>query len=324
MNGGSLHPIRAVAGRTGLSSHVIRAWEKRYGAIQPVRTSTNRRLYTERDIERLKLLKQAIQGGRGIGSVALLPDLELQRLVSADGSSPAAPPAVAAPAAEPSEHHVATCLEAVRRLDAAALEDRLLAASISMPTLRFLDEVVMPLMHRVGELWHQGEVRPAHEHMASAVVRSVLSNLITWRSPDPGSPEVVVVTPAGQWHELGALAAAAAAASAGWRVTYMGANLPAEDIAAAARARSARAVALSLVYPEDDLHLHSEIVRLRKLLPQGTALLAGGRAASSYARTLSQTGAIRVVTVTDLALELAAVLSRRRAGDDRTCPTHSA
>ncbi len=306
----SLHPIRAVAGRTGLTSHVIRAWEKRYGAVEPVRTATNRRLYTESDIERLKLLKRAIDGGRGIGHVATLPDDELQRLVAADGPLPAAGQA-AGPGAAPPERLVAGCLEAIHLLDPKSLEECLLRASIGMPTLRFLEDVVMPLMDQVGERWHEGKLRPAHEHLATATVRSVLGNLISPGPVDPGAPELVVATPAGQWHELGALAGAVAAAAAGWRVTYLGANLPAEDIAAAARERKARAVAISLVYPESDAHLHAEIARLHRLLPEGTTLVAGGRAASSYAPALTRMGAVQVTSLADLSQALAAVRSAR-------------
>lgn len=310
----SLHPIRAVAGRTGLSSHVIRAWEKRYGAVEPVRTATNRRLYTERDIERLKLLKRAIDGGRGIGHVADLPDDELQRLVAADGTLPAASQAAGPGADDTPGRLVASCLEAIDLLDPKSLEECLLRASIGMPTLRFLEDVVMPLMDQVGERWHNGRLRPAHEHLATATVRSVLGSLISPGPVEPGAPELVVATPAGQWHELGALAGAVAAAAAGWRVTYLGTNLPAEDIAAAVRERKARAVAISLVYPENDAHLHAEIARLHRVLPEGTTLVAGGRAAPSYAPALTRMGAVQVTSLADLTHALAAA---RTAGGGR-------
>ena len=57
------HSIKIVAQRTGLSSHVIRVWERRYDAVSPRRTETNRRLYSDGDIERLKLLGEATEIG---------------------------------------------------------------------------------------------------------------------------------------------------------------------------------------------------------------------------------------------------------------------
>src|SRR3954453_16918076 len=87
--------------------------------------------------------------------------------------------------------------------------------------------------------------------------------------------QLVVATPNGQLHELGALLASAAASNLGWLVTYLGASLPAAEIAGAARQNQARAVALSLVYPEDDQKLEGELFRLRESLPAEVTLLVG-------------------------------------------------
>src|SRR5262245_25366803 len=84
MNREQGYPIRAVARRTGLTSHVIRVWEKRYGAVSPMRTPTNRRLYSDTDVERLRLLHQATLAGHSIGQIAQLPNERLQALVAAD------------------------------------------------------------------------------------------------------------------------------------------------------------------------------------------------------------------------------------------------
>ena len=78
------HPIRVVARRTGLTPHVIRAWEKRYGAVTPHRTETNRRLYSQEDVERLTLLRRSTLLGRSIGQIAKMSTEELRRLVGED------------------------------------------------------------------------------------------------------------------------------------------------------------------------------------------------------------------------------------------------
>jgi methylmalonyl-CoA mutase cobalamin-binding domain/chain len=105
---------------------------------------------------------------------------------------------------------------------------------------------------------------------------------------------LVVATPAGQIHELGALLVGAAAANLGWHVTYLGASLPAAEIAGAARQNRARAVALSLVYPEDDLRLEGELTRLREALPPDVTLLVGGRATPAYHDALKKIGAVQM------------------------------
>jgi methylmalonyl-CoA mutase cobalamin-binding subunit len=101
-------------------------------------------------------------------------------------------------------------------------------------------------------------------------------------------------------HEIGALMAAITAASEGWRVAYLGPNLPAVDIAAAAQHHQARAVVLSIVYPPDDPYLGAELVSLRRLLPEGLAILVGGRAAHGYAEGLETIGAVRLHTLSSL------------------------
>jgi methylmalonyl-CoA mutase cobalamin-binding domain/chain len=105
------------------------------------------------------------------------------------------------------------------------------------------------------------------------------------------APGLVVATPAGQLHELGAVMVAAAAANLGWRVTYLGTSLPAAEIAGAALQNRARAVALSLVYPEDDPQLPQELEALRRFLPADMQIVTGGRAAPSYGEVLHHIGA---------------------------------
>ena len=77
------YPIQVVVRETGLSAHVLRVWEKRYGAVVPQRTATHRRAYNDADVHRLKLLRQATLLGHPIGSVASLSDEALETLVKA-------------------------------------------------------------------------------------------------------------------------------------------------------------------------------------------------------------------------------------------------
>ena len=113
-----------------------------------------------------------------------------------------------------------------------------------------------------------------------------------------------MTTPARQLHELGALIAAASAAADGWQVTYLGADLPAEEIAAAAAQIGAKAVVLGIVYPPDDALLPDEIRLLRRRLPRTTELIVGGRAAAAYSDALEETGARRVESLRELREEL--------------------
>lgn len=304
------HPIGVVARRTGLKPDLIRAWERRYGAVEPGRTQTRRRFYSDADIERLLLLRKVVSTGRGIGQVANLANEELKALIAEEPSriypvTPAPPPGAVVPGvADTAEPYLSLCLSAAQRLDIRDLETQLDRASVALSRHNLLEKLLVPLMQRIGELWQRGELRPIHEHMASAVVRSFLGSMRAAYHAAATAPQVIVTTPARQLHELGALIAAATAASEGWQVTYLGADLPAEEIAAAVAQKGAKAVALSIVYPPDDHLLADELRRLRRLLPRTVELIVGGRSAHSYAAVLDEVEARRVESLRELREEL--------------------
>lgn len=306
-----IHPVKTVAQRTGLSPHVIRVWEKRYQAVTPGRTQGNQRLYSDDEIARLELLRAATAAGHNIGRVAQLPEAKLRELVALSPNLTAAPrvePARAVRAENPGEL-VAQALQAIEALEPSQLETILHRAAVGLGQMGFLSEVVAPLAQQIGDRWAAGSVSAAHEHMASAVIRSVLAGSARALAVHPSAPQIVVATPAGQLHELGAAMAAALAAHHGWRVTYLGSSLPATEIAGAAKQTGARAVALSVVYPPDDPHLDEELKNLRKFLPEETKILVGGRASPAYAGALQAIGAIQCGDLPSLG----AALERLRA-----------
>lgn len=299
-----LHPIKAVAKLTGLSPHVIRIWEKRYQAVVPQRTPTNRRMYTSDDVARFNLLQRAIRTGRSISQVASMSDNELRRLVQSD-----------APAAESSAEqteYVATtlsrqvddCLKAIENLDDFELERLLNQALVTYSQPQLLEDLIIPVTKKIGDMWKDGSLRIGHEHMASAVIRTFLGNLLTTYAPKTAGPMAIVATPQGQHHELGALVVALAAAAEGWRVIYLGANLPADEIASVAIHKKAPVIALSIVFPTNDPTLHQELKRLRNLILPGTTLLVGGRGALGYTKTLNKIDAVILTELTHLRSEL--------------------
>jgi MerR family transcriptional regulator, light-induced transcriptional regulator len=295
------HPIGVVSRRTGLKPDLIRAWERRYGAVAPGRTDTRRRFYSDADIARLALLKRVVDSGRSIGQVANLSNEELESLVEPGKQEVTT---IQAPGEDIAGLYLELCLSAARRLEVGELELHLQRASVALSRTTLLDQLLVPLLHRIGELWHQGELRPTHEHVASAVVRSFLGGMYHAYDTPASAPHLIATTPPRQRHELGALMVAAVAAGEGWRATYLGPDLPAEEIAAAATEKGAQAVALSLIYPPDDPRLADDLRRLRRLLGPSTVLLAGGRSCSAYGAVLDEIGAIRVPDLATLRREL--------------------
>jgi methanogenic corrinoid protein MtbC1 len=288
------HPIQVVTRRTGLSADVLRAWERRYNAVVPERTESKRRLYSDRDIERLRLLKRATDGGRSIGQLATWSDRDLRALVVEDRSAEVAAlrPTPDGHDGSGAEEFRQAALAAIEALDAKRVQQTLEAASLRFSPSVLTETVLVPVMRTVGARWVEGTLGIPHEHMASAIVRNLLSSIVLSRNLPGSGPTIVVGTPARQQHELGSLVVAATAASAGWDVTYLGADLPHEAIASAAAATEARAVALSITHPADDARLPEELRALRTALPARTVLLVGGLASAAYAKSLADSGAL--------------------------------
>lgn len=292
------YTMKVVAQRTGLSPHAIRVWEKRYNAVTPERTDTNRRLYSDADIARLTSLHRATLRGHSIGRLVDLTDGELNALLTESIPQPvtgtARPQHAPLPVADQaSETSVQRCLNAISNMDSNGLSRELMAAEIAMGRNRLLISVIDPVMNQVGEMWSNGTLRVADEHLATSVIRTFLGTLHSnHRAPD-GAPLLISTTPSGQWHEIGALLASLTAQSAGWNTLYLGPNLPAEEIAGAAYAHAASAIALSIIYPGDDGLLSGELDKIHRALPD-IPLLIGGRAAFHYKATIETLGAYHI------------------------------
>lgn len=283
------HPIQVVSRRTGLSAEVLRIWEKRYAVVEPRRSPTGRRLYSEEDIERLRLLRQATSGGRRIGEVSDLGIDELRAIIQDDlrateGSGP-----------ETAGHEVPMttvedCLDAVKDLDGPRLARILDRALLAHGGEAFLDGLAAPFCERLGVEWERGALDPHHEHLATAVLKGVLDRLIR-QAPGDRAPTVVVATPASEHHEMGAMIVAASAAISGWDVVYLGADLPAEDISRAVARRQASVLALSIVHPEHEDRARKELRGLKRRIPPDVQVIAGGREATRFDKVLGDLGA---------------------------------
>lgn len=205
------------------------------------------------------------------------------------------------------EQHLNRCLEAVRNFDAALLQARLTDAWMTLGRQVLLENLLHPLLETTGQMWYDGEIKVAHEHLASSVVRSILGSIVSATQPSAKSPTLIATTMAGQLHEFGALMAAATASALGWKIVYLGPNMPAENIAMAAEQSEADAVALSVVYPPDDPQIEAELLKLGQLLAGSTALLIGGRVAPSYEAMIGQVGGRMIADLKELRLELDAI-----------------
>jgi DNA-binding transcriptional MerR regulator/methylmalonyl-CoA mutase cobalamin-binding subunit len=266
------YPISAAARLTGLPLDTLRAWERRYHVVTPIR-SPRGRLYSEEQIKRLILLRQAVEQGHSIGQVAGIRDRGLRQLLENGTSLRATEPVSRATA---SEEVLMPILRAVERFDYAATDREInrLAAAMARPR-DFVHQAALPLMRIIGERCHDGKCSIAQEHMLANLLSALLAAMVRTYSPSNPPARALLATPRNERHAFPTLAAAMLTAVAGLGVIYLGTDLPAADIVLAARKSETDVVLLSLSTAPGSETLE-EFNHIARKLPRSTALWLGG------------------------------------------------
>lgn len=262
--------IGELARRTGVSPELLRAWEQRYGLLQPTRTPGGFRLYSAADEASVQRMQGLVSGGLAAAQAA--------RLVLSDDES--APPPMASPSATTLEEAAGDLTASLDRLDEQAANialDRLFS-TYTVETV--LQEVVLPYLHRLGERWESGEVSVAQEHFASNLLRGRLLGLAQGWGQGRGPGAVLACVP-GEHHELGLLAFGVALRRRSWRITYLGTDSPIGAIADTSRTVQPAVVVLLSMNPEGFLDHAPEIGKLAGQVP---VTIAGPGATPEAAR----------------------------------------
>jgi MerR family transcriptional regulator, light-induced transcriptional regulator len=261
--------IGQLARRTGVSPELLRAWEQRYGLLQPTRTAGGFRLYSAADEARVRRMQSLVAGGLAAAQAARL-------VLSGDEPAPQATP----PPATTLEDAADNLTASLDRLDEQAANtalDRLFAA-YTVETV--LQEVILPYLHRLGDRWAAGEVSVAQEHFASNLLRGRLLGLAQGWGQGRGPAAVLACVP-GEHHELGLLAFGVALRRRGWRITYLGTDSPIGAVADTSRTVQPAAVVLLSMNPEGFLDHAPDIEKLAGLVP---VMIAGPGATPEAAR----------------------------------------
>ena len=305
-----VYAIRYVSQRTGLTPHVIRAWEKRYKAVVPLRSPKNRRLYSEEDVQRLLLLKRVTDEGHNISHIAKLDSSALLELARQEAS-------MAPWAKNSNSRHLQQkaaqdyrneCLSAVINLDPDRLNRSYDQATVHLTRSALLKEVIVPLFEEIGNLWRNGSLKIINEHMATSVTRTLLLNMLGATAGSDTAPRIVIATAVGQWHDMGALTVALTAAEYGWHPLYYGPNLPVEEIAAAVKQSSARAVAISITHLLEHHPLVNELRKLRRYIGNDSIIYVGGQAVSGHPQIIEEINAKHIPTIDQLSEEFDSAL----------------
>jgi DNA-binding transcriptional MerR regulator/methylmalonyl-CoA mutase cobalamin-binding subunit len=285
-HGPARYPIRAVSKLTGIGIDTLRAWERRYGVVTPVRDERGR-MYTEADVARLRLLNGAVERGHSIGRLAGLSTDQLRELCGAAAAPDVAARIVARP-------DTTALLTALRDYDAVGLDQELSRLAAVLRPIDLLQDVLMPVLTQVGDDWHHRRTRIAQEHLMSSTMRNLLGAFLRVYARRETSVRLLFATPAGERHEIATLGAAMLAASAGLGVSYLGADLPGREIVDSVEPSGARVLVLGLTTAAGDTARERELKTIVRQLPEDVELWAGGRGAERHASIIQPRGLILV------------------------------
>ena len=256
MNEGRLR-IGELSRRVGVSRELLRAWELRYGLLQPTRSSGGFRLYSEADEERIRRMR-AYQG-QGLSAA------EAARLALEGASDERERPATNVVA--PDSSSLADALERFDEPAAQAAFDRALA-TLSLDAL--LRDLLLPYLHDLGERWEAGTASVAQEHFATSVVRGRLLGLGRGWGQGAGPLAVLACAP-GELHDLPLIAFGLALRARGWRIAYLGPDTPVGTLLDTAQALDPRLVVVSAMTPRHLSRVRDELGRLAKTAPLAVA-----------------------------------------------------
>jgi MerR family transcriptional regulator, light-induced transcriptional regulator len=210
--------IGEVSRRTGVAVPTLRAWERRYGLLEPARTDGGHRLYSEADVERVRTMSRLLDDGWSAAAAA-------REVLRTPATVTALRPVETSGPVTAAERLIAQLCAAIDAFDAQAADGAVDDVFARLEVPRALDEVLLPVLRSVGDGWQEDPRVIAREHFASNTLRPRLQRLLG-TAPRTSARSCLAAAPEGEDHDLGLLAAAAVAADAGWRVHYLGARMP--------------------------------------------------------------------------------------------------
>jgi DNA-binding transcriptional MerR regulator len=266
--------IGELSRRLGVSDHVLRAWENRYGLLQPVRSPGGFRLYSEADEWRIRRMQAYLADGLSAAEAA-------RAALSGDASTPPGRPAgppLATPAGNGPSATLRQALDAFDEPAAQAVLDRLLA-DLSVPAV--LRDVVLPYLAELGERWQRGTASVAMEHFASNLIRGRLAGLARGWGSGHG-PQALLACPPGELHDMALMVFGIVLHRNGWRIGYLGASTPVEELERAV-ASHPDLVVLAATIPDTLEPLRPELASLAR---RARLALAGAGATAQTATAL--------------------------------------
>lgn len=274
---GDLFPIRTVSSLTGVNSVTLRAWERRYGLIQPKRTAKGHRLYSREDIDLINRVLALLDKGVSIGQVRDA----LDRQSIADRGSDRG---------DAWSRYRSRMIGAIIRFDEPGLEDTYNEAMSLYPIAEVTSKLVVPLLRELGRRWETAEGSVAEEHFFSVYLRNKLGARFHHRPRNARGPRLLCACLPGERHVVGLLLFALSAVAHDYRVILLGADLPLDELPVAQKRSEADCVVLSGALDPDVDTLARDLPRLVERV--AVPVVVGGLGSVKHRDAISRAGAV--------------------------------
>ncbi len=259
------YTIKKVSAQTGIRPVTLRAWERRYEVLSPSRSDNRYRLYSDRDIAVLRWLKSRTHSGVSISAAVA----ELRQAM-AQGKMPEVLPTGTVPQpavpGNPPARYARELFRALLRHDEADASDLLGEAQAIFDLKTLLSGVLTPCLVEIGTAWYRGEIRITTEHFASAFIQGKLQSLLQSYPYNRNAPYVMIGCAPTEMHELGALMMAVLLRSEGFKVEFLGPDVPVDDLVDHARYEKPGMIIMTATTREAALemkHLKEKLSRLK-------------------------------------------------------------
>jgi MerR family transcriptional regulator, light-induced transcriptional regulator len=259
-------PIASVERETGLSKDTLRVWERRYGFPTPERDANGERLYAQVQVRRLAQIKRLMDRGHRPGKLMTMDEAALLALDEARSTS----------WASPDDPQLDAWLHLVKTHDSEALQRAFHRELAKRGMARFVQDIVAPLIARVGEAWSRNELGIFEEHLFSQHLEKLFRTTLANMTPQTGHPRVLLTTLSGEEHTLGLLMVEALLVVEDAYPVLLGPQTPIDEIVRAAQIKAVDAVCLSFSSAYSPALAAQGLRDLRQMLPAATQLWAGG------------------------------------------------
>ena len=260
----TFYSIKDMEHLSGIKAHTIRIWEKRYGLLDPDRSDTNIRSYSDKDVRRILNVAMLVKNGYKISTVALFDEQRLQLEVIRINRNSTEP-----------DKNIDQLLFLTVNLDTFGFETLMNLIISQNGFKKTIEQVVFPFFERIGILWQTGSIFTAHEHFVSNLIRNRLIREIGNFESNESAKSVLFFLRNDEWHELGLLYFNYLAAEAGLRCVYLGQSLPFEDLSNLLTAQKYDFVCTSFIQAIEKAELEQYLANLSFVFNQNKILIAG-------------------------------------------------